>query len=264
MSEVLLNQVEWTREKEEATNKIGTAAIDLMEHRYGTGEADNIGGHERSLLFHNRPHALMVGKKAAELCVRLGLTETEAKTARLAGYAHDVVQLQGAGTNEMLSAEWLEDQIDVYKIPELKEATTAAILGTEPQFTNGVLTHQTVRDYEGPNEKLVKAVPAADLSPLYTPQGPLESHRLYAEFQKKAPGQEAEVSIEELANFQRGQLALLEGYTYPLQEAKELFATHEREVMAHNEMLLKRAERGGFDSFTEVLAADKQFLLRHQ
>lgn len=264
MSEVLLSKVEWTREKEEAANKIGAAAIGLMEHRYGTGEDDNIGGHERSLPFHNRPHALMVGEQAAKLCVELGLNETEVKTARLAGFAHDVVQLQGAGTNEVRSAEWLEDQLDMYKIPELKEASTAAILGTEPLFTDGTLSHQVVHSYEGPNEQLVKAIPAADLSPLYTPQGPLESHHLYAEFQQKGPGQEAEVSLEGLVNFQRGQLALLEGYTYPLREAEELFATHRSEVMKHNEALLERAEQGGFDDFTQVLEADRQFFLRHQ
>ncbi|HSW99560.1 MAG TPA: hypothetical protein VLH38_00835 [Patescibacteria group bacterium] len=263
MSERALSTIEWTPRYEHATHAIGILALELMGHRYGDGQPNGVGGHDQRLAFHHLPHAQMVGQQALRLCKYMNLSSTEQKTAELAGYAHDVLQLNGIGINESQSASWLVEQLKTFGIPELSGGVMRAILGTEPKFTNGILTHQVAHEYVGEDldNAMIRAVASADLSGLYTPSGPHESHALYAEIQGKALGQE--VSLESILPFQRDQLELLEGYKYPLREAEELFATHRSEVMEHHTRILRILEDGNFDSFEEVLAMDDAFRLKH-
>lgn len=261
MSERLLSTIEWTPRHEDAANTIGNSALQLMTHRYGDGQPAGAGGYIRRLWYHQLPHARAVGEKAGELCDRMGLSRTERELAKVAGYAHDVVQLKGTATNELGSGAWLTHALSIYDMDEFRDPSMKAVIGTIPMFESGILTHQKAHELpDGPNSKMIKSVAAADLSGLYTPDGPHESHTLYAELQGKQPGEE--VSLEGVAAFQRGQIALLEGYEYPLREAN-VFATHRKEVIEHQTKMQRTMEAGNFDSFSEILAADEQFRLRH-
>ena len=258
MPERLLSTIEWTPKHESAARSTGKAALALMAHRYGDGQPNGKGGFNRRLAFHHLPHARIVGRRALELCQHMGLTVAEQKTAQLAGYAHDVLQLNPIGINEMGSAAWLGHQLDTYEIPELRGPAMVSIIGTEPKFTNGALSHQKAHELaDGPNSNMIKSVACADLSGLYTPAGPIESHNLYAELEGKAPGEF--VPLENIVAFQQKQLELLDGYTYPLRAAEPLFATHRSQVIAHQTQILRTAQAGNFDSFNNIIAADELF-----
>lgn len=263
MSEFLTMPQKFNELQQIAMNSIGEEALKTIDVRFGTGQPEFKANH---LLYHNGHHARMVGQGALRLTEMLDLPASVQKVAEITGFAHDIVQLNGRGVDEAESAAWLEEQIAQKEIlpPAAAKLGSLAILGTEPLFGERdgltVLVGQRAAELEYPSkisEQVAKSVAAADLSSLYIPEGPLLSHKLYHEIQGIDPREEP--SPDKLLNFQRGQVTLLEGYSYPLEEADRAFATHRNEVTNYANRVLQQIERGEIHSWQQLIEQDLAF-----
>jgi len=235
----------------------GKRALREVDRKYGRGaESAQKGEHE--LKFHNGTHSRMVGRVAAKLCEKVGFSPLHQLLGRTVGYAHDIIQLEGAGTNEARSATWLSENLEHFP-RTMKAMANKAIIGTTPVLENGILVRQRAVDLEYSSlleEQFAKSVACADLSELYSPVGPYVAHQLHHEFNPNATDEEL---FEKVAAFQRLQCELLENYRYPLKEGEELFGQHRAEVLGYAEWLAHALETGTVTTWDELLEHDRKF-----
>lgn len=266
MSEYFLEHKSAQNEQIRAAHEIGEDALEIVDNTYGSGyPLWTPGVHE--LAYHNGHHGRAVGAKAVQLCDYLGLGSVEQAVAKVAGYAHDIAQLNGRGVDEAKSATWLTSAMQERGAFSQYTQTMGAlaIVGTEPIFSaDGKITGQKASELSYPNkasELVAKSVASADLGELYTPQGPYFGHQLAREIFGIIPGDE--FSPEKLIAFQQDQLEFIENYTYPLAEAEKLFATHKTEVIAYGRSILHLLEKGEIASWDELIRRDEAFMEKH-
>ncbi|HMH69923.1 MAG TPA: hypothetical protein VK502_00845 [Candidatus Saccharimonadales bacterium] len=235
-----------------------TRAFDVVDEQFSDGKQRHGRNHLR---FHNGLHARMVSMGAVALGQKLGLSPAEQVVARVAGAAHDIVQLRGPGVNEDESAEWLDNALAEHLPPEAITMGRLAILGTEPIFKDGIIVSQKANTQKYPSkqaELLAKAVACADLGALYKPEGPLLGHELYREIsghnQRNLPPID-----EDIVAFQKKQTALIMSYVYPLKKANTLLATHRSKVEKHTSKHLSQLEAGEIHSWKQLIEQDRAF-----
>lgn len=249
-----------------ALEAIGSDALTIVEQRFGSGYPEYQGGEAGGLAYHNRHHSAAVQQDTARMCYALGMGPADQAIGRAAAAAHDIVQLKPRGVMEQESAEWLEAEMrrrGIFPEPAIA-AGALAILGTEPTFDGNRLTGQVVSQLEFPSnaaELVAKSVACADLGEIYTPQGPLLGHELYKEINGVAP--DVQPSLEKLANFQRGQVALAESYRYPHPVGEKVFGRLRQQVVAYGTTVLKQLERGELTSWDDLIAQDMAFMQAH-
>lgn len=264
MSERLMNTlVEFDKEQTQAVQKIGRKALDIAEERYCSGFPYYRGGQIRKLGYNNARHDRMVGDGSAQLGAYIGFSPAEQELARTTGYAHDIVQLKGRGTDERESAEWIEKQFRDHKSlpPVAARMASVAIIATEPIFENGAIVGQRVdrMDFDSKaHELFAKDIVSADLGELYTPMGPYLSHRLYG--QRQDLDATATPDMSDLYEFQGKQILFLEGYRYPLAEANEVFVTHRQRVIEYAYFVYERLKQGEIPSWEHLMAFDVGFM----
>lgn len=250
---------------EENAERVGEKALEVVDRTYGEGYPSWRTG-SCELAYHNGHHARAVGNGALRLCDVYDVPRVERRVAETAGFAHDLVQLKGRGIDERESAEWLESELrrtDVFPTP-LVQLGKVAILGTEPRFKDGHLVGQRATELEYPDkvaELVAKSVACADLGELYTPQGPYLGHQLFREI--KGMPREDHIPFEDVAQFQRNQIRLLEQHTYPLKKAEKIFATHKSNVIRYAKETLRKIEAGSIDSWSRLIESDEAFMARH-
>lgn len=246
-----------------AVREVGNLALTIATERYGSGFPDYTGGRIRKLGFNNARHNRKVGDNAARLCNYLGFSELEQELARASGYAHDIRQLTGRGSDEAESATWVKRALLKTGVVDAKMAELAglAISGTLPLLQNGRVVSQTANHLDfisGEQELFVKAIASADLSETYTPAGPYLAHMLYG--QQLGCSADEKPPLGQLLSFQNKQLAFLETYRYPLYEARLLFATHAREVAEYMRCVLDQLQRGEIATWAQLLEQDIAFM----
>lgn len=251
------------REQSARLEKTGENALQTVDRTYGDGYPNYRRHGRHELAYHNGHHAREVGNTAFKLCTLLDMNRLVRETARTAGYAHDIVQLKGRGTDERESAEWIERELARGDIvhPALRTMGGLAILGTEPLFANNQLVGQKVTQLSYPTreaEQTAKSVASADLGELYQPQSPFLAHQLFREMSGMA--QPDQLDMAKLTNFQRNQMALLEHYRYPLPKAEQTLTRGKSRVIAYNSAVLRELEAGNFDSWNEVIERDRAFI----
>jgi HD superfamily phosphodiesterase len=243
-------------------DKVGDQALDIVDRRYGCGYPSwRPGSHELS--YHNGHHARAVGDAALKVCTRMGLSRPELAVAKAAGYSHDLVQLKGRGRDERESAEWFEYQLEKARVfPEpLRHIGGLAIKGTEPIFSGKRIVGQmaTRLDYPDKDARLLGlGVACGDFGELYTPEGPLLSHQLFREI--KGMPREQNIPFDEITDFQRGQVQLLETYKYPHPTGESTLATHRRQVTTFAKTILRQLESGTIESWPELIERDMSFI----
>ncbi|HEX6461800.1 MAG TPA: hypothetical protein VFZ58_00815 [Candidatus Saccharimonadales bacterium] len=244
----------------EEITAVTTMGIGRVDQKYGVNHMQHEGS-ETPLEYHNGRHTRNVIKNTGILAVALEMPKEEQKIAEAAAGWHDVEQLEGSGINEAESITQFEAAMRKHTTApeELICMGSMAIEGTLPIFKNGIIVHQKAIELDFPTksaERIAKSVSSGDLGELYRPNGPLDGHLLYQEITR-----ETEPSLEGLLEFQRKNLALLDGtYRYPLKEAYDVLATHRREVIRYSEHVLKQLEAGQIDSLQQLLANDEQFM----
>ena len=255
------------RDQKARIEAVGEEALDVVDKTYGDGypKYRRRGSHELS--YHNGHHAREVGNTAFKLCTLSGLDLLERETGRTAGFAHDIVQLKGRGTDERESAEWVERQLSRGDTvaPALRSMAALAIVGTEPLFEGGKLVGQKATTMRYPSkdaETMAKSVASADLGELYTPQGPLLAHQLFREINGMARPQN--LSMEKLAAFQKNQVELLERYRFPLPKAERKLTKHKPQVIAYSTDLMRKIEAGEVDSWEGVIELDQAFAQQYR
>jgi hypothetical protein len=245
---------------------VGEEALEVVDRTYGDGYPRyRKGSHE--LAYHNGHHAREVGNTAFKLCTLSGLSQLERYTGRTAGYAHDIVQLKGRGTDERESAEWVERELAKRDIvaPSLRTMAALAIFGTEPLFESGKLVGQKATTQRYPSkgaEMMAKSVASADLGELYAPEGPFLAHQLFRE--NNGMARPKNLTMDKLAAFQRNQIELLERYRYPLPKAQRILTKQKPQVIAYNTELLQQIESGTVESWNEVIERDRQFIRQNR
>lgn len=251
------------REQSAQLERAGEKALDTVDREYGEGypRYRRHGRHE--LAYHNGHHAREVGNTAFKLCTLLDMDRLVSETARSAGYAHDIVQLKGRGTDERESAEWIERELAQRDIvhPALRTMGGLAILGTEPLFSGNKLVGQKATQLRYPSreaEQMGKSVASADLGELYQPQGPFLAHQLFREINGMARPEH--LDMDKLTSFQRNQVELLERYHYPLRKAEQTLTRGKSRVIAYSKEVLDDLEAGNFDSWNEVIERDRAFI----
>lgn len=258
--------IELGPKKIEVVRHIGERALEISEAHFCSGFPEFRGGSIRKLAYNNAKHNKAVGDDGSRMGEYLGMSRAEQELLRTAGYAHDLVQLKGRGTDERESAEWVEKNLRDGGIePAAAKLAGLAILGTLPVFENndyhGRIIDQTANrmEFDSKHDELfVKSIASADLGVLYTPMGPLSGHLLFAQRQGVEPGQTPD--LKDLVTFHENQLKFLTNYRYPLAEAHEVLATHQSEVLAFNEYLLARLKNGDITTWDEILELDKTFM----
>lgn len=260
-----LDKIELEPEQLSAAWKIADLALDTVEENYGTGFPHFIGGQEGNLAFHGGYYTVAVVRDALKVAGALDLSLPERVTARMAGYAHDIVQLKPRGVMEQESAKWLTEAMRSRDLPGvMAEAGALAVLGTEPIFEDGVIVGQkaTVLDYPSKSaERVAKSVACGDFGDMFGPMGPYLSHKFWQEIKGVEPGEEP--PLEGFEDFVRGQVALRQSYRFPLKEANRVLATHRMPVIRYGEQVLRQLERGNITSWRQLEAQDLDFMYRH-
>jgi hypothetical protein len=238
-----------------ALGEIEKQTLRIVDERYSTGYPEYRSCSE-AWLYHNGYHARSVGKGALRVLRALDASPATARIGELAGYAHDIYQGKG---HEDQSAEWLEAQLRHKGLPKsVAQMAGLAIRGTEPLFAGGVIVGQMATRQQYPSheaEQVGLAVASADLGTLYAPEGPMLSHDIYREMH----GEVDPAIDEKLFTFQKGQMKLLDSYSYPLPQAETIFATHRPQVMQYSEHVLGQLERGDIESWQQLRAQDEAF-----
>jgi hypothetical protein len=260
-----LDQMDLTTEQAAALDYISGMAFGVVCRDFGTGYPYYQGGNN-GLAFHNGYHTATVVRDARKVGASLGMSAVEVATTTGAAFAHDIVQNGPRGVMERESAEWFAEQARLKGLPDaIAQAGRYAILGTEPLFDDkGVLVGQAVSNLDFPSlsvEKIAKSVASGDLGVLYRPEGPYLGHKLYQEIKGAGPADEPDMAG--LLAFERLQLALREGYHYPLKEAESVLATHKAQVMSYGAHVLKQLERGGITSWRQLEQQDLAFMRQH-
>lgn len=251
------------REQSAQLEKTGKDALETVDRTYGDGYPHNRRHGSHELAYHNGHHAREVGDTAFKLCTLLDMDPLVSGTARTAGYAHDIVQLKGRGTDERESAQWIEHELGRREIvnPTLRTMGSLAIAGTEPLFSGGKLVGQKATELHYPSreaELMAKGVASADLGELYQPQGPLLAHQLFREINGMA--QPDRLDMDKLTSFQRNQVELLERYRYPLPKAQQTLTSRKSQVVAFSTGILRQLEAGAFETWNEVIERDRAFI----
>jgi hypothetical protein len=246
--------------------EIENEALSTVDQTYGSGyPLWKPGSHE--LAFHNGHHARTVGEGALKLCSHFDLPSLEQAIAKTAGNAHDIVQRKGRGIDEAESATWIENRLQNSNLfpPHMQKMATLAIIGTEPFFENGLIVSQKASQLVYPDkasEIVAKSVASADLGELYSPEGPYLSHQLFREIHGMKPGNQIE--HEKLIQWQSGNVQMAEQYTYPLEQANAVLATHRDEVIDFHRELLDGLQSGTIEGWQDLLQRDKAFIRQHR
>jgi hypothetical protein len=240
--------------------KIGDRALSIVYNDFGSGFPDFEGGHVRLLPFHGVDHSASVASNSTLVGAAYGINESGLELLSTFGKSHDLRQLNGRGTDERLSAEWLEEQLLSEGLPPLAARFgRVAIIGTEPLFDeNGNLVDQMVNqlDFDSWEEELfAKSLASGDLGDLYTPKGPLNSGYLYAEIQRSL-----DPPSDGLLDFQGRQIALLERYQYPLSQAGDVLATHRPQVMNYQYFIYDQLESYQISSWQDLMHRHYAFM----
>ena len=255
----------FTAEQAGAIEDIGRQALEIVRVNYGSGYP-HFEGAEGGLAYHNEYHSAAVARDAEKVGVVLGMSAAELATTRNAALAHDIIQNKPRFVMELESAGWFNEQARLQGLPAVVgEAGRYAIVGTEPLFNRkGILVGQAVSQLLFPSksvERVAKSVACGDCGELYTPMGPYQGHKYYQEIQGVGPMDEPQ--MDDLLAYEQGQMALREGYRYPLKEAGRVLATHKRQVMKYGEQVLKQLERGDITSWRQLEQQDLAFMRQH-
>ena len=263
MSEFVSSWHSSEQEQSARLEKAGEDALKTVDRNYGEGHPRHRRRGSHELSYHNGHHAREVGNTAFKLCTLLDMDQLVCETARSSGYAHDIVQLRGRGTDERESAEWIERELargDTVH-PALRTMGGLAILGTEPLFASGKLVGQKATELRYPSheaELMARSVASADLGELYQPQGPLLAHQLFREINGMAHPEQ--LDMDKLTAFQRNQIELLERYRYPLPKAQQTLAKRKPQVVAYSSDVLRDLEAGNIESWNELIERDRAFM----
>ncbi len=259
-----LRDITLTPEQIEKTESIARLALSTVENNYGTGFPHFRGG-QHNLPFHAGYHTFGVTRDSVRVGEYLGFTPAELLTTHASAAAHDIIQLKPRGVMERESAEWFEEQMRRGGLPRvMAEAGGLAIVGTEPLFKGNVLVGQQATKLRYPSksaERVAKSVACGDFGDLYSPKGPLLSHKLYQEIKGVKPNEEP--PFADLLAYEKGQVALREAYRFPLREGERLLATHRRQVMRYGEQMVRQLERGDITSWQQLEAQDRAFMRQH-
>lgn len=240
-------------------NALTAESLQIVEQRYGSGYPYFSGG-ESPLCYHNRHHSQQVSQGAEVMCEALGLSRTAQAIGKLAGSAHDIVQLKPRGIMEQESADWLTEKMfrKSFNLSPMKVASLA-ILGTEPIFEGGRL-RQKVSELTYPSkeaELIAMSVACADLGELYAPLGPRLGHELYKEIKGVPPN--AKPPMKDFLEFQKGQIGLVRSYRFPHPKGEEVFGGLRSEVIEYHEDLLYHLEQREITTWDQVMEADDNF-----
>jgi hypothetical protein len=248
-----------------AAKIIAAEATWQVAYKYGDGRPGSEAS-EAPLAYHNLRHTFAVRRGTRMMCQALGMSVLDTALADAEAASHDVVQLGPRGVMEYESGRWLQDSMHRMKTftdTQIEEAPTS-IEATGIVTANGVIVGQAADyiDYRTHASELrAKSVGSADFGQMYMPEGPLLSHEIYREAMGDAPGEVP--ALDGLVAFQRSSVALNDGYRYPHAVGELLFGGLRREVIAHQERVLRGLERGTMETFAEVIAHDQLFLQQH-
>lgn len=257
----LLEQITFTSEQCGTLDTLGAAALKHVDREFGTGYPHFRGGYGGGLAYHNGHHTRSVQAGALRFCQDTGCAPSEVKTAAVAANEHDSVQLKPRGVMERESAQRLAQGMARRRLPPPAiAAATLAILGTEPIMHGSQLTGQMVSRLRFPSkaaERVALAVACGDFSELYAPIGPYLAHRLWQEIKVGSPHQSP--PMEDLAAFQKTQLALADNYRYPHPRGEGLFGGLRTKVVAYHARILKQLQQGTLERFDQLLEQDLAF-----
>lgn len=249
-----------------ASAQIGCVGLAEIDAEYGTGMPLWQPGRQ-SLGFHNGYHGRTTGEDTDVMAEHYGMQPVVRAVLRASAENHDKVQLRGKGVNEQESVDFVRDQMRKSGVftPYLQEMAAVAIYGTEPILDEQyrlVGQRATTQEYISKEHEIgAKSLACGDLGRMYRPEGPLASHHLLREF--RGMPDPAEITVEEMADFQGKQNFLLETYTYPLPEANRLLATHRKQVIGYSALVLKQLERGDITSWQQLIDQDEAFMRQH-
>lgn len=234
-------------------------SLDVVERRYGSGYPSFRDG-AQPLCFHNRHHSEFVSQGADLMGEALGLSSTARAIGRLAGSAHDVIQLKPRGIMEQESADWLTKKMFAksFNVPPM-EIANLAILGTEATFEGTTLKQKVVElSYPTKEAELIAySVACADLGEVFSPLGPRMSHELYKEIHGISPGQHPPMGP--FLKYQQDNLALVQSYEYPHSMGEKVFAKLRSQVIEYHEDLLYHLQSGEISTWRQVMEADDNF-----
>lgn len=262
-----------TAEQREAFARTGEQALRVVTFEYGSGFPHFSIPGRTPLRNHTRHHTMGVRRDTLILLDSMGCTREEKAIGDAAASSHDVIQGEGAGVNEVRSAEWIEEKLVQEGVPlSLISVAQLAIMGTDilrdasyqPVFdpSGNVIQMATHQEYPSVSaRRIALSVASADFGELHKPSSGRVAQELYREIK----GYNADVLPpidDELVRFQEGQVRLMHGYQAPLAEAEELLATHRAEVIAYNELALRRLQAGEIESWEQFVELAEQ--LMHQ
>lgn len=253
-----------TDEQMEQADYIADLALSEVIRKYGTGYPLFEGGVERTLHYHGGWHTTAVIEGSSDVARRVGLSYGAQAVVKMAAAAHDIIQLQGAGNNERLSADWLERMMRKFSFSELAiKAGRLAILGTQPIMNGNVPIGQaaTRQKYESKEARLIAlCVAAGDFASLYYRDGPAQAEALFRELNQDLKSINEEEYLSRRLDFQIGQLELVRSYRYPLAEAEHLFAGDgRRERMIEYVQKVLEGLDSGIITVSQLDQMDSQF-----
>lgn len=255
----------WYQDLPGGARRVAARALCQIDEAYGLGSGTEF---IEPYFYHNGSHTRMACDDLAVVKDALGLTRDEFAAAEMAMASHDIYKTfdRTAGLDEVESAEWLEQQMHELQCisSAMMKAAKLAVIGTTPRFSEGSIVQKAVEQRYPTKraEQIAHAVAGADVGRLFTPEGPLLAHRLYQEMQA-AKGARAE-SLEELVPFQDSQIEFLVNYSYPSRDIENALATHKSAVIRHLGVLSRRLEQGSIESWRELEAVDRDFILSNR
>lgn len=254
-----LEEYGWYRELSNPTRRIISESIHEIDNDYGAIEELESGLYR----YHNGLHTRMVCEDVAVLKDALGLTNNEFEIAICAASTHDKIKTfdRSIGVDESESSEWLVNRLA--NIPSISrigiESGRLAIIGTIPRFHGGTIVQKAVeQDYPNKRAELIAhAVAGADVGRLFTPEGPLLSHRLFEE-QQISSGKE--VTLDNLTSFQDSQIEFLINYKYPNRDIETAMATHKPQVIRYLGKISTMLQQGLIDNWNHLIKLDTEFI----
>jgi hypothetical protein len=245
----------------QAAAQIGKRALQNINETYGSGMPLWTPG-SHPLAYHNGCHALQTADDTDKMGEAFGFQKRLRAINRGAALSHDKDQLQGPGLNEESSARWYRNELEQTKLFTAEETYIGwlDIIGTKVIIDDkGTVAAQQADLLEYPSreaELSAKSLACADLGTLWRPEGPLFAHRYLQELKGPNP------THEQMVDFQRRQVELLETYNYPLQQANTVLATHRSEVTNYVQQTLDGLEAGTIPSLKALIVCDKQLIYR--
>lgn len=219
-------------ERERKVEVIIEDALSEVERLYGSGEGDG----EYPMKYHNMLHSRSVVDAATQIAelaiIRNKLDQAKKDIVRISAGFHDIEQGLGGGANEeqsILKAEVAMRESGIFSDEDIADMR-AGINATKVKFENGTITQSATEDY---NTQVVADADFASLgkeSEAYWET----AYSLLQEMKKTDTP-----SPEDLLDFAKAQITLLENHKYYTDEANELFPHKEANIQYMHELIAK-------------------------